>query len=152
MADTFKIYSKDGKTVVASGVSPINITGLTPNTTYAAGTYLASRVVDNVESSTVPIPEFKTQVRAVSGVTVDKPTVSVKVGEGANITVNIAPADATNKEFTLEGTDNTIATNTITGTTIRFTGVKEGTFTATVKSKADATKTATIAVTVTAAA
>ena len=41
MADTINIYSKDGKTKIVSGVSPLTITGLTPNTTYAAGSYVA---------------------------------------------------------------------------------------------------------------
>ena len=151
MADTFNIYSKDGKTKIVSGVSPLKVTGLKPNTTYAAGSYVVSRVTSDGESPQTPITEFKTQPRAVSGITVDIPTLSLKVGQGANVTVTVAPADATNKDFTLEGTDNAIATNTITGNVIRFTAVKAGTFTATVKSKADATKTATIAVTVTAA-
>lgn len=53
----------------------------------------------------------------------------MKIGEETSITVKFQPENATNKGFRVEGTDSKIATSSITGNVIRFTGVSPGTFT-----------------------
>lgn len=148
MARTFKVYKKDG-TKVGEGASPVSITGLTPDTQYNAGDYTISAVEDGNESTKVDIPAFKTKVAtvAVTGVTVNPTATTLKIGEGADITVAIAPDNATNKKFTVEGTNDAIATHTISEGKVRFTGVSAGEFTATIKTE-DGAKTATVKVTV----
>lgn len=59
MAETFKIYKKDG-TKVVEGASPLTITGIAADTQVAKGDYKAVHVVDDIESAKVDIPAFKT--------------------------------------------------------------------------------------------
>lgn len=59
MAETFKIYKKDG-TKVVEGVSPLTITGIAADTQVAKGDYKAVNVVNGIESAKIDIPAFKT--------------------------------------------------------------------------------------------
>lgn len=59
MAETFKIYKKDG-TKVVEGASPLTIKGIAADTQVAKGDYKAVHVVDDIESAKVDIPAFKT--------------------------------------------------------------------------------------------
>lgn len=153
MARVFNVYKKDGTKVLDGVASPAVITGLTQNTQYASGDYQASAIDDGKpESVKVDIPAFKTKVTnvPVTGVTVSSATVTEAIGQGSNVDITVAPANATNKAWTLEGKNDAIATAVVTDNTVRITGVAEGTFTLTVKTT-DGAKTATIAVTITAA-
>lgn len=82
----------------------------------------------------------------VTGVTVSPTTKSLAVGATQQITVTIAPSDATIKTVTYESSDPTKATVSATGL---ITAVAEGTATITVTTD-DGAKTATVVVTVTA--
>lgn len=59
MADTFRLYKKDG-TKVVEGASPLSITNIAANTQVAKGDYQATRLVKGVESAKVDILAFKT--------------------------------------------------------------------------------------------
>lgn len=83
---------------------------------------------------------------AVTGVTLDKTTANVTVGATTRLTATVAPSNATNKAITWKSGDASIATVDNTG---KITGVKAGTTNVTVTTT-DGTKTATVAVTVTA--
>ena len=82
----------------------------------------------------------------VTGVTLDKTTASIEAGASVTLTATVAPNNATNQAVTWTSSDNTGAT--VSGG--KVTGVKAGTATITATT-ADGNKTATCAVTVTAA-
>ena len=84
----------------------------------------------------------------MTGVTLNKSTLTLKVGASETLTATIAPADATNKNVTWKSSDAAVATVDANG---KVTGVKAGTATITVTTE-DGGKTATCAVTVKAAA
>lgn len=81
---------------------------------------------------------------AVTGVTLDNTSVSLKVDETAVLTTTVAPADATDKTVTWSSLDETIATVDATG---KVTAVGEGETTITATTT-DGGKTATCVVTV----
>ena len=60
MADTFVISKKDGSKVV-EGASPLTITGLTANTQYSKGDFVAQRKVGEALSAKVDLPAFQTK-------------------------------------------------------------------------------------------
>lgn len=82
----------------------------------------------------------------VSGVTLDKATLSLSVGNKETLKATIAPNDAEDTSVTWASSDATVATVSPSG---EVTAVKEGTATITVASVADNTKKATCEVTVT---
>lgn len=148
MAKVFNVYKKDGTKVLTEVTSPATITGLVANTQYAKGDYQATAIDDDApESEKVDIPAFKTLPVPVTGVTVSNATVTQDIGQGSNVNITVAPANASNKAWTLEGKNDAIATAVVTGDVVHITGVAEGTFTLTVKT-VDGAKTATIAVTI----
>lgn len=79
---------------------------------------------------------------SASGVSLDKTTASVEVGETVKLNATVVPENATNKTVTFMSEDNTIASVAQDGT---VTGVKVGTviITASINGK---TATATITV------
>lgn len=83
---------------------------------------------------------------AVTGVTLNKTTLSLAVGANETLTATIAPANATDKSGNFSSTDPSIATVTAQG---KVVGVKAGT--TNVKFTTSNGKTATCAVTVTTA-
>lgn len=93
----FKIYKGDD--VVTEGESPLEITGLSPNTDIAAGEYQAVRVEDDRESERVNIPAFKTLPIDVTGVSLSPKTSTAEAGTSGNRSVNatVSPSNATNK-------------------------------------------------------
>ena len=91
-----------------------------------------------------PLEEIPPEAIAVSGVTLNKTSLSLAVGESATLKATFKPTNATNKKVTWSTSDKTIATVTSGG---KVSGVKEGTATITVKT-ADGNKTATCKVTV----
>lgn len=84
---------------------------------------------------------------AVTGVTLDHETLSVKVGAAGQLAATVAPDNATDKAVAWSSSDETVATVDNAG---KVTGVKAGTATITAASHADGTKKATSEVTVTA--
>lgn len=85
----------------------------------------------------------------VTGVALTPTSGSVAAGATTTFKVNITPADATDKTYTVTSSAPTKATATISGDTVTVTGVAAGTANITVKSN-DGGKTATYAATVTA--
>lgn len=81
---------------------------------------------------------------AVTGVTLDKASLSLEEGEEATLTATVAPSDATNKAVTWSSNKESIATVDQNG---KVTAIAEGTATITVTTT-DGNKTATCAVTV----
>ncbi len=84
---------------------------------------------------------------SVTGVTLNKTTLSLVAGTKGFLTATVAPANATNKTVSYTSSDSSVATVSSTGT---VTAVAAGTATITVTT-ADGSKTATCAVTVAAA-
>ena len=87
----------------------------------------------------------KANTVAVTGVTLNKSTLSLNVGASETLTATVAPADASNKNVTWASSNTTIATVDASG---KVTGLAKGTVTITVTTE-DGAKTATCKVTVT---
>lgn len=122
-------------TVDANG----KVTGVAAGTTTVTAT---STTDPNIKSScTVTI-----QAIAVTGVTLNKATASIKVGATETLIATVAPNNATNKDVTWSSDKTGIATVNANGV---VTGVAEGTAKITVTTK-DGGKTASCDVTVTA--
>jgi hypothetical protein len=85
---------------------------------------------------------------AVTGITLNKTTDSIAVGANDTLTATISPSNASDKAVEWSSSDETKATVDGSG---KVTGVAEGTATITAKAHGDETKTATCAVTITAA-
>ena len=137
---------KDGKTVV-EGDFPLTIPNLTPNTEYKAGTYKYEYEVDGRVSDQHDVWAIKTKPVAVTGISLDKTTLALKVGASGQLTAIIAPTNASDKGFTFSSSDTKVATVDNDG---KVTAVANGTATITAKSN-DGGKTATCAATVTTA-
>ena len=136
---TFDLY-KDGKVDQAGAESPVEITGLKPNTQY--DNYALAYAG---KSGKTPL-SFKTATQPVTGVSLDKETLSLETGKTATLKATVAPTDATNKGLKWASTDKAIATVDNNG---KVTGVKAGQATA-VATTDDGKKTAEAKVTVTA--
>lgn len=76
------------------------------------------------DASTIEVNELNTV--AVTGVTVTPATSTGASGGTSTFTVNIAPAGATNKDFTVASTDPTKATATTSGTTVTVNRIATG--------------------------
>ena len=149
MADTFVISKKDGSKVV-EGASPLTITGLTANTQYNKGDFVAQRKVGEALSAKVDLPAFKTKLAtvAVTGVTLAPATANIAVGATQQLTPTVTPTNATNKQVTYTSDKEAVATVNASGL---VTGVTAGTANITVTT-ADGAKTAKSLITVTAEA
>ncbi|AIR71479.1 Ig-like domain-containing protein [Dickeya fangzhongdai] len=77
------------------------------------------------DASTIEVNEVTTV--PVTGVTLTPATSTGTAGGTSTFTVNVAPAGATNKNFTVASTDATKATATASGNTITVTRVATGT-------------------------
>lgn len=146
----YEVADKSGKTVATgkSGEKQVVIPNLTPNTNYAKGDYKGRKVDLDGEwkpSDYLDIPAFKTKQIAVTGVSLDKTTLSLDTGKTGQLTASVAPTDATNKAVSWSSDTTTVATVDNTG---KVTAVKAGTAKITVKTK-DGAKTAVCTITVT---
>ena len=150
MADKLNVYKGDELVKSAErqedGTATVTIDNLTPNTDYAAGLYQVSFSNENGESGKVNVPAFKTKPIAVTGVTLDKTTLSLQEGDTGNLAATIAPSTATDKTVTYSSSDKEVATVTNAG---KVTAVKAGNADITVTTK-DGNKTAKCTLTVTA--
>ena len=135
---TFDLY-KDGKVDQAGAESPVEITGLKPNTQYD------NYALAYAGKSTKAPLSFKTATQPVTGVSLDKATLSLETGKTATLKATVAPTDATNKGLKWASTDKAIATVDNNG---KVTGVKAGQATA-VATTDDGKKTAEAKITVT---
>lgn len=92
---------------------------------------------------------FKPPV-AVTGISVDKTALTLKTGESTEFNITVSPDDATNKRYTVESSNTDLITVArVSGDKWTATAAANpaagGTATITITSKADASKTATIA-------
>jgi len=106
---------------------------------------ISGDIVDEEGKAVVETPETLDPVIAVTGVTLNKTTLSLAVGAAETLTATVAPPNATNKSVTW--TSNNTAVATVTNGLV--TAVAAGNATITVTT-ADGNKPATCAVTVTA--
>ena len=151
MADTLKVY-KGGAVVgsaerQADGKASVKIDGLTADTDYPTGTYQVSFSNGSGESAKVDVPSFKTKPILVTGVTLDKSTLSLEEGSTGNLVATVAPSNASYKAVSFTSSDNAIAT--VDGDGL-VTAVAAGSADITVESIADGSKTAKCTLTVTA--
>lgn len=150
MADTLKVYK--GVDVVGTaergedGKAKVTVDGLDANTDYPVGTYQVSFSNENGESEKVDVPSFKTKPIAVTGVTLDKTTLSLQEGATGNLVATVAPSDASYKAVRFTSSDDAIATVDNDGL---VTAVAAGTADITVESIENGSKTAVCTLTVT---
>nr|CDL65132.1 hypothetical protein [Staphylococcus xylosus] len=148
MADILKIYKDDE--VVASaergedGKANVTIEGLDADTEYEAGTYQAAFSNDNGESDKTDVPGFKTNPIKVTGVSLDKESLTLNVGDTETIQPTVAPSTATNKGVAYASSNRDVATVNEDGT---ITAIADGTANIEVTTE-DGNKKATCAVTV----
>ena len=109
--------SNSGK-VTANAEGAATITAKTND-----GNYTATCTVTVVKATEPDNPADPSAEVKVTGVTIDKPTASVRVGEKVQLTAIVAPSDATNKNVTWSSSDTSIATVSTSGL---VTGVKKG--------------------------
>ena len=150
MADKLNLYKGDELVTSAErqedGKATVTIDGLDPNTDYAVGTYQVAFENENGESGKVDVPAFKTKPINVTGVTLDKSTLSLEEGATDNLVATVAPTTATDKTVSYKSSDAEVATVTNAG---KVTAVKAGNADITVTTK-DGNKTAKCTLTVTA--
>lgn len=152
MADKFLKAVKDGEVVAVGDDKSVTITGEPANTKIVKGTYKVAfdKTVDKslsaIASTLVDVPEFTTLPISVTGVTLDKKTLSLEEGATGQLTATVTPSNATNKAVTFSSSDTAIATVDNTG---KITAIKAGKANITVKT-ADGAKMAVCALTVTA--
>ena len=91
-----------------------------------------------------PVPEPTPPVVSVTGVTLNKTSISLLVGDSETLTATVSPKDAANKKVTWKSSNAAIAAVEANG---KVTGVKAGEATITVTTE-DGGKTATCKVTV----
>lgn len=136
---TFDLYNGN-KVEQAGAESPVEITGLKPNTQY--DNYALAYAG---KSAKTPL-SFKTATQPVTGVSLDKATLSLETGKTATLKATVAPTDATNKAVKWASDNAGVATVDNAGKVI---AVKAGTANVTATSD-DGGKTAEAKVTVTA--
>ena len=149
MVEKLNLYK--GEELLTSGekqgdIASVTISNLDSNTTYPKGTYQVAFENETGESAKVDVPEFKTKPINVTGVTLDKSTLSLEEGATGNLVATVAPSTASDKTVTFASSDAEVATVDNTG---KVTAVKAGNADITVTTK-DGNKTAKCTLTVTA--
>ena len=134
-------------TTTTSTVAPTTTT----TTTVAPTTTTTTTVKPTTTTTTTVAPTTTTTTTAkqipVTGVTLDKSTLSLVVGATGNLVATIAPSNASYKAVSYKSSDEEVATVDNTG---KVTAVKAGTAEITVESLMDGSKTAKCELTVTA--
>jgi len=154
MADKYLKAVKDGKVVAVGDDKSVTITGEPANTKIVKGAYKVAfdETVDKslsaIASALVDVPEFTTLPISVTGVTLDKTTLSLEEGATGQLTATVAPTDATNKTVSWSSDNTEVATVDSSG---KVTAIKAGTAKITVKTT-DGSKIAVCTITVTAPA
>ena len=149
MVEKLNLYK--GEELLTSGekqgdIASVTISNLDSNTTYPKGTYQVAFENETGESAKVDVPEFKTKPINVTGVTLDKSTLSLEEGATGDLVATVAPTTATDKTVSYKSSDAEVATVDNTG---KVTAVKAGNADITVTTK-DGNKTAKCTLTVTA--
>ena len=133
-------------TTTTTTVAP---TTTTTTSTVAPTTTTTTTVAPTTTTTTTVAPTTTTTTTAiaVTGVTLDKSTLSLEVGATGNLVATIAPSNASYKAVKFTSSDDKVATVDNEG---KVTAVKAGTADITVESLMDGSKTAKCALTVTA--
>ncbi|MDR2449312.1 MAG: Ig-like domain-containing protein [Prevotellaceae bacterium] len=127
----------------ADGIASVDQTGKITAVAVGAATITVTSNADATKKATCVVTVSPI---AVTSVSLNKQTSALYVNETDQLTVTVAPANATDKTVTWSSNADGIATVSQTGL---VTAVAAGVATITATSNADATKTATCAVTVT---
>ena len=141
-----------GFTVSPTSITPtdgiISATDITVTpVTSMTGTFNGEIIISGgglVNSSTVALTMTVIPVVDVTGVTLDKSSLSLTAGESATLTSTIAPEEATNKNVVWSTSNSNVAK--VSGGVVTAVGV--GSATITVTSVADGTKSASCSITV----
>lgn len=135
-------------TVKEAETTGASISGNTLTTTKDGTLTITATVANGAGESSDFTKDFTITVNpatvAVTGVTLDKTTATVNVGDTTQLNATVNPTDATNKNVTWSTSDGNVATVNNNGI---VTGVKSGTATITVTTE-DGSKTANCEVTV----
>ncbi|MCO8297263.1 Ig-like domain-containing protein [Tetragenococcus halophilus] len=128
MADVLKVYKNDEVVSQAErgedGKATATVNNLEPNKNYEAGDYKLAWENENGESDKVDVPEFKTKPIAVTGVSLDKETLTMDIGDSETIKATVAPSTATDKGVSYGSSNRDIATVDSNG---KVTAVASGT-------------------------
>jgi len=147
---TWKSSNKDVATVDANGnVKAVKAGTATITVTTKDGSYKATCKVTVTAKQEEQKPDPKPEpdpVVSVTGVTLNKTTLSLTEGDTSKLTATVAPSNATNKEVTWVSSNTSVATVDTNG---NVKAVKAGTATITVTTK-DGNHKASCTVTVTA--
>lgn len=105
MAREYIVY-KGEEVVVPASPSPLEITGIEPNTDVPAGTYQVG-FADGGEK--VDVPAFKTLPIAVTGLSISPKNSTAEAGTAGSrqLTATVSPENATNKKVTYTITPET---------------------------------------------
>ncbi|MCQ6531147.1 Ig-like domain-containing protein [Bacillus mycoides] len=141
MSITYNVYRNGVKVKGNVSEKSFTDTGLSPNTSYQYQVSAQNEAGESPMSETISVT---TKYSAVSGVTLDKSTLTITIGATQALLAKIQPTTA-EPGTTWVSSDTTIVTVNANG---NITPVKVGTATITVSSKVDATKKATCTVTV----
>ena len=138
--------TKPATTTTTTTVAPTTTTTTTvaPTTTTTTTT---AKPTTTTTTTAKPTTTTTTTAIAVTGVTLDKSTLSLVVGATGNLVATIAPSNASYKAVSYKSSDEEVATVDNTG---KVTAVKAGTAEITVESLMDGSKTAKCELTVTA--
>ena len=145
----FEIVKDFSSTSLAAGESTTIEVAL--KTGKAAGTYVDTVTI---QSGTIKKTQNVKQVVtdapvAVTGISLDKDTLNLKVNETGTLSATLQPDDATDKDITWTSSDLSVATVTGSESTVTISAVKSGTATITAASKSSPSIKATCTVTVT---
>ncbi|WP_080497234.1 Ig-like domain-containing protein [Bacillus cereus] len=142
MSTTYNVYRNGVKVKDNLSEKTFTDTGLTPHTTYQYQVSAQNEAGESPKSEPISIT---TAYSAVTSVALDKGTLSITMGQTATLVVNVQPATA-DPTVMWSSSDASSVTVNVSG---KVTPVKVGTAILTVSSKADQTKKATCAITVT---
>ena len=137
--------TKPATTTTTTTVSPTTTTTTTAKPTTTTTT--TAKPTTTTTTTVAPTTTTTTTAIAVTGVTLDKSTLSLVVGATGNLVATIAPSNASYKAVSYKSSDEEVATVDNTG---KVTAVKAGTAEITVESLMDGSKTAKCELTVTA--
>ena len=129
--------TKPTTTTTTTTVKPTTTTTTTAKPTTTTTTTVAPTTTTTTTEKQIP----------VTGVTLDKSTLSLEVGSTGNLVATIAPSNASYKAVKFTSSDDKVATVDNTG---KVTAVKAGSADITVESLMDGSKTAKCELTVTA--
>ena len=121
---------------------------ITLNTNTAGTYYLHVLTIDNAGNKKETISEAIDFRIIIAEITLDKTNVELEVEEEVNLTAQVKPSDATNKELTWTSSNQGIIEIIGSSTNITIKGLAEGTTTITAKTKDGSEKEASCEITV----